>query len=62
MNKQTITVHKKDYEFWAKKWSDSELLLAHINGGERKYCVTQHEDLCKLAAAHGWSMEVVDES
>ena len=56
-----ILIHRKGNDFWAQKYTDSELLLAHINGGERKYWETQHNDIVKLAKAHGWTIEVKEE-
>lgn len=56
----TITLHtKNNYVFWASKNTDSELLLRHINGGERWVHGDVHlNDIKKLADAHGWKFHI----
>jgi len=52
----TIAIYTPDeYTFYAQKGTDSEILLAHINGGERRfYGKDSLKDIEKLAKAHGW--------
>lgn len=54
----TIYVEKKDCYFYAKRGSDGELFLSHINYGENKFYETSFDDLQKLAKAHGWQIKI----
>lgn len=55
---KTIHLYTKDnYNFWAKNYSDSELLIKHLVGTRYVY-EPQLEDIHKLAKAHGWSVEI----
>ena len=58
----TITVYKSEdgHTLYTKKHSDSELLLSHLLHGEGKYYEGIHDDVVKLAKAHGWSINVVE--
>jgi len=59
----TITIYTKDnYNFYAEKYTDSELLLRHLNHGERHlYGEDHYKDIVKLATAHGWAINLVVE-
>lgn len=56
----TIILHTKDnYFYYTSKYTDSEIMMRHINHGERK--IYGKDDLLvitKLAEMHGWEIKI----
>lgn len=58
MRDNTIYLKTNKYDYWAEKFSHSELLLSHINHGSRKFYYHSLGDIGKLAEIHGWELDI----